>query len=249
MITLIPFPFIFLFFYHEKIGHDIPFWVCSYAGFFAEPKRFMACHPIVKPNMDWLFYCLFCAADGNTIAIDEMGDKSLGKMEKLIRRSRDFDDLAPVEFQTGAAELIKLFDPFIHTYMNTTSLKIDNTPIILSTGIFDLLKDHIRRRKLSKFNEEKLKLELRYARQVLRKELPEDVVTVDTCVRVKELGSGNEFTYTLVAPGKARDKHKTLSILSPIGVAMLGYVKGAKLQWEMADGIKAYQIEEVTKLG
>lgn len=132
--------------------------------------------------------------------------------------------------------------------MNTSSLKIDNTPIILSTGIFDLLKDHIRRRKLSKFNEEKLKLELRYAKQVLKKELPEDVVTVNTCVRVRELESGTEFSYTLVAPAKARDKHNTLSILSPIGVAMLGYAKGAKLQWEMADGIKVYQIEEVTKL-
>lgn len=132
--------------------------------------------------------------------------------------------------------------------MNTTSLKIDNTPIILSTGIFDLLKDHIRRRKLSRFNEEKLKLELRYARQVLRKELPEEVVTVNRQVRVKELESGMEFTYKLVAPAKARDKHKTLSILSPIGVAMLGYMKGAKLQWEMSDGIKAYQIEEVTEL-
>lgn len=154
-----------------------------------------------------------------------------------------------LSFRLGQQNLSNYLTHLIHYYMNTTSLKIDNTPIILSTGIFDLLKDHIRRRKLSKFNEEKLKLELRYAKQVLRKELPEDVVTVDTCVRVKELESGNEFTYTLVAPGKARDKHKTLSILSPIGVAMLGYVKGAKLQWEMADGIKAYQIEEVTKLG
>jgi hypothetical protein len=62
--------------------------------------------------MDWLFYCLFCVADGNAIAVDEIEDKSLRKMEKLIRRSRDFDDLAPVEFQTGAAEFIKLFDPF-----------------------------------------------------------------------------------------------------------------------------------------
>lgn len=132
--------------------------------------------------------------------------------------------------------------------MNTNSLKIDETPIILSTGIFDLLKDHLRRRKLSKFNEDKLKLELRFAKQVLNKELPEDVVTVDRAVRVKEMGSGNEFTYKLVAPAKARDKHKTLSILSPIGVAMVGYVKGAQLQWEMPDGIKVYRIEEVSKI-
>lgn len=119
MITLITFPFIFLFFYHEKIGHNIPLWGCSYVAFFAELMRFTACRLIVGPNMDWLCYCAFCAVDGNAIAIDETEDKYLRKMEKLIRRSRDFDDLAPVEFQTGAARLIKLFDPFnpyIHEY-------------------------------------------------------------------------------------------------------------------------------------
>ncbi|NQX39761.1 hypothetical protein HQN84_12970 [Pedobacter steynii] len=74
--------------------------------------RFATRCPIVETHMDWFCHCPFCAADGNTIAIDEMEDKSLRKMEKLIRRSRDFDDLAPVEFQTGATRLIKLFDPF-----------------------------------------------------------------------------------------------------------------------------------------
>jgi regulator of nucleoside diphosphate kinase len=133
--------------------------------------------------------------------------------------------------------------------MNTASIKINETPIILSTGIYDLLKDHLRRRKLSRYNEAKLELELKHARQVLRNELPADVVTVDTNVKVKEMESGKEFTYKLVAPAKARRKHNTLSILSPIGVAILGYTKGAIVQWEMPEGIKKYQIEDVTKIG
>ena len=132
--------------------------------------------------------------------------------------------------------------------MNTASIKINNTPIVLSTGIYDLLKDHLRRRKLSKYNEAKLELELKHAKQVLRNELPADVVTVDTNVKVKELESGKEFTYKLVAPAKARRKNNTLSILSPIGVAILGYTQGAVVQWEMPEGIKQYQIEEVIKL-
>jgi regulator of nucleoside diphosphate kinase len=122
------------------------------------------------------------------------------------------------------------------------------TSIVLSTGIFDLLKDHIRRRKLSPYNQEKLERELRGARQVLRKELPEDVVTVNTRVRVKELGSGEESTYVIVAPAKARNKHRNISILSPIGVAIVGYTPGAVLQWEMPEGIKSYRIEEVNRL-
>ncbi|MBB5436503.1 regulator of nucleoside diphosphate kinase [Pedobacter sp. AK017] len=122
------------------------------------------------------------------------------------------------------------------------------TSIILSTGIFDLLKDHIRRRKLSKYNQEKLEQELRNARQILSKDIPADVVTVNTRVRVKELETGAEFNYTLVPPAKARNKHNTLSILSPIGVAMVGYGQGSELKWEMPEGIRAYRIEEVTRL-
>jgi regulator of nucleoside diphosphate kinase len=132
--------------------------------------------------------------------------------------------------------------------MNTASIKINNTPIVLSTGIYDLLKDHLRRRKLSKYNEAKLELELKHAKQVLRNDLPADVVTVDTNVKVKELESGKEFSYKLVAPARARRKNNTLSILSPIGVAILGYTQGAVVQWEMPEGIKQYQIEEVIKL-
>ncbi|WEK21010.1 MAG: GreA/GreB family elongation factor [Candidatus Pedobacter colombiensis] len=122
------------------------------------------------------------------------------------------------------------------------------TSIILSTGIFDLLKDHIRRRKLSKYNQEKLELELRNARQILNKDIPADVVTVNTKVRVKELESGEESTYVIVPPAKARRKHNNISILSAIGVAMVGYNQGAELSWEMPEGVKKFRIEEVTRL-
>jgi regulator of nucleoside diphosphate kinase len=122
-----------------------------------------------------------------------------------------------------------------------------NTSIVISTGLFDLLKDHIRRRKLSKYNQEKLELELRNATQILNKDLPDNVVTVNTKVRVKELESGTEHTYTLVPPAKARNKHRTLSILSPIGVAIIGYSEGAEVRWEMDSGVKNYRIEEVSR--
>jgi regulator of nucleoside diphosphate kinase len=130
----------------------------------------------------------------------------------------------------------------------TTTANQPVDSIILSTGIYDLLKDQIRRRKLGKFNEAKLERELKQATQVLRKDLPADVVTVDTLVTVKELETGTETTYKLVAPARARRKHETMSILSPIAVAMLGYSSGSMVQWEMEDGIKSYQIVNVAPL-
>ena len=132
--------------------------------------------------------------------------------------------------------------------MNSTAIKTNQTPIILSRGIFDLLKDHIKRKKLSRYNELKLELELRSARQVLRRELPETIVSIDKKVKVRELDSGKEYTYNLVAENKAKRKNNTLSILSPIGVAMLGYEQGAELNWEMPEGIRSYLIVEVSAL-
>lgn len=129
----------------------------------------------------------------------------------------------------------------------TTTNEVE-TSIILSTGIYDLLKNELRTRKLSKYNEDKLIGELKSARQVLNKELPEDVVTVNKSVRVKELENGTEHTFKLVAPTKARRKHNTLSILSPIGVAIVGYRQGSEVRWEMPDGVKEFRIEEVSPL-
>lgn len=88
---------------------------------------------------------------------------------------------------------------------------------------------------------------MRNATQILNKDLPDNVVTVNTKVRVKELESGTEHTYMLVPPAKARNKHRTLSILSPIGVAIIGYSEGAEVRWEMDSGVKNYRIEEVSR--
>jgi regulator of nucleoside diphosphate kinase len=132
--------------------------------------------------------------------------------------------------------------------MNTTSIKTNQTPIILSRGIFDLLKDYIRRRKLSRFNELKLELELKSARQVLRREIPPTIVDINKQVTVKALDSGEEYTYNLVAHERARAKNNTLSVLSPIGIAMLGYEQGSELTWEMPEGIRSFRILKVSDL-
>jgi len=51
--------------------------------------------------------------------------------------------------------------------------------IILTTGIYDAIKEQLRRKKVSAEEETRLAAELRGAKQVLRRDLPEDVVTVD----------------------------------------------------------------------
>ncbi|MES3018756.1 MAG: GreA/GreB family elongation factor [Bacteroidota bacterium] len=129
-----------------------------------------------------------------------------------------------------------------------TEVKTSVTPIILTTGMYDLLKEELRKRRLSKYNEDKLMLELKNARQVLRKEIPANIVAVDKSVTVKNVETAEEFTYKLVAPAKAKRKNLTHSILSPIGVAVIGYSEGSEVVWEMPDGIKTFTIVEVKAL-
>lgn len=132
--------------------------------------------------------------------------------------------------------------------MTNHSIQILDTPVILTTGIYDLLKDHIRRRKLSKANEAALEAQLKKAKQVLRKDLPANVVTIGTLVSVKDLDTGQTQDYKFVGPETARKKNGTVSILSPMGIAMIGYPEGAVIEWEFNEGIKKNQIVKVTTI-
>ncbi len=132
--------------------------------------------------------------------------------------------------------------------METQDLEKTTTPIVLTTGIYDLLKVQIKKKKLSKSNEARLELELKNAKQVLNRDLPLNVVTVNTEVLVKDLKTGKEITRKFVGPHKARRKNGTTSILSDIGVATLGYEENAIIQWELPEGSKSLQILKVTRI-
>ncbi|MGV8878386.1 MAG: GreA/GreB family elongation factor [Sphingobacteriaceae bacterium] len=126
---------------------------------------------------------------------------------------------------------------------------MESIQINLSKGIYDLLKNHLRvNNKLPVFNKTKLENELKFARLSPAKSLPADVVTVNTHVQIKDLETEQELAFGLVAPGEAKISLHKLSVLSPIGVALLGYAIGHEVQWEMPEGLKTYRIEKVSPL-
>ena len=63
---------------------------------------------------------------------------------------------------------------------------------------------------------------LRKAVVVSSEDVPPDVVTINSLLRVAELGSGYKFVCSVVLPWEASIENKRLSVLSGIGVAMLG---------------------------
>ncbi len=124
---------------------------------------------------------------------------------------------------------------------------IMSQPIILTTGIYDLIKDQIRRRKVSAQEAEILSLELKHAKQVLRREVPEEVVDIYSRVSVRDVQSGQEETYAFVPPGKAKTKHGTRSIMTTEGLALVGYPKGARVRYPFAGTERELEITDVQR--
>src|SRR5688572_8144847 len=52
---------------------------------------------------------------------------------------------------------------------------------------------------------------------------PQDVITMRTRVSVRDLGSGQHGEYTLVYPWEADVASNRISVLAPLGTALLGY--------------------------
>lgn len=119
------------------------------------------------------------------------------------------------------------------------------TNIILTTGLYDLIKDHLRRKKVTAEQENILTKELRHAEQILRRDLADNIVTVGKKVTIKELNSNQEYQLNFVSPEKAKPKKNRHSILMNEGLATIGYKIGDVIEWPANDGTKKYEILNV----
>ena len=116
---------------------------------------------------------------------------------------------------------------------------------ILTTGIYDAIKEHVRRKKVNPEAEQRLLEGLRFAKQVLRRELPEDVVTVNTKIKVKDHNTGAVNEYILIGTNvKPKPTKQKYSILSEIGLSTVGYKVGDVIEWPFDEGVKKIEILE-----
>ena len=90
-----------------------------------------------------------------------------------------------------------------------------------------------------------LEQELERAIVVTAGEVSDDVVTMNSRVRVKDLNSGREATYQIVFPTDADVAQNRISVLAPIGTALLGYSAGTAVEWKVPSGIRRFHILKV----
>lgn len=78
--------------------------------------------------------------------------------------------------------------------------------------------------------------ELDRAEVVEPDEVPADLVTMNSRVTVEDVATGDRHTVTLVYPGAADFEAGRLSILAPVGAALLGLRAGQAIDWPMPNG-------------
>ena len=90
-----------------------------------------------------------------------------------------------------------------------------------------------------------LEEELDKAHTVGSRDIPGDVVTMRSQVRVKDMKSGAEMDLSVVFPSEADSEQGKISVLAPVGTALLGYRVGDTVEWKVPGGLRRLKIERI----
>lgn len=92
---------------------------------------------------------------------------------------------------------------------------------------------------------ENLLNELHSAQLVEPKEVPPDVVTMNSIVRISFLNSGKAVQFRIVYPDSANMKENKISIFSPVATALIGYRVSDEIEWLVPSGLTRIRIDEI----
>lgn len=92
---------------------------------------------------------------------------------------------------------------------------------------------------------QRLEQELERAETIAPELAPADLITMRSRVRLRDLNTGEEMVYRLVFPTEADYEEGRISVLAPIGTAMLGYRVGDCIEWRVPSGLRRLKVEEL----
>jgi regulator of nucleoside diphosphate kinase len=90
-----------------------------------------------------------------------------------------------------------------------------------------------------------LKDELERGAVVTAGDVPKDVVTMHSRVRIRDLKADESETYQLVYPGQADINEAKLSVLAPLGIALLGTKVGQVVKFDAPAGQRRLKVEKI----
>jgi regulator of nucleoside diphosphate kinase len=94
---------------------------------------------------------------------------------------------------------------------------------------------------------DELALEIERALVLEPQQVPADVVTMHARVGVLDVATGERRELVLVYPSESDIAANRVSVLAPLGTALLGYRKGDEVEWQMPGGLRRLRIESVVQ--
>lgn len=76
--------------------------------------------------------------------------------------------------------------------------------------------------------------------------VPPDVVTMNSEATVRDLSTGDVEKLRVVFPAAAAPRKGAISVLAPLGLALLGAREGDEVTWEVPGGPRHLRVERVT---
>lgn len=128
------------------------------------------------------------------------------------------------------------------------------TPVILGQEDFRMLKQFAEQFPSgtptgNNAHQMSLSYELNRAIVIEDDKVPPCCVKLNSLVKVREMMSNTEMEFSIVMPALANIAEKKISVLTPMGAALIGLCKGEKVEWKMPGGIKHFEILEVKQIG
>ena len=128
-------------------------------------------------------------------------------------------------------------------------METQNNQLVLRKDDYEILISYLNnmygRAAFDRQNAEELKNELKKAKLVNEADFPSDVVRLNSKVKIKTEKKDEIMELMIVTPDKADIKKRKISIMAPIGTALIGFRQGQKVKWQVPSGKKTFTIMEV----
>lgn len=120
--------------------------------------------------------------------------------------------------------------------------------LVITETDFDRLKvlmDSPRYRSIHAMRLASLQEELDRGKVVQAEKVPRTLVTMHSRVRVWDIGTEESDTYTLVYPEDADIEEGKVSVLAPLGLALLGARVGQVVEFDAPGGLRRLRIQKI----
>ncbi len=128
-------------------------------------------------------------------------------------------------------------------------MKQTTNPILLREDDYETLINYLKNGRYANNadanNKRDLQAEIKKATRVSKELFPNDVVRLNSKIKIRDIHRNNVMELVLVMPDEADIKQKKISVMAPVGTALIGFKKGENVNWHVPAGERTFAILDV----